>query len=224
MLLKDTEKHLKQLMLMAWSNLSFLRSQPFLILGQHLLLTSYTEPLPMAFETASSEFSDVFPSFFLPSFPSSFLSFFRAAGSGSASPNVGLLGNSCLTSFLVFLFFCVYPESPLFPTTFIVVQSLSCVRLCGIPWTAAYPASLPFTISWRLNLVSKWREERVGVGHGRLVDVALLTGWAVVSAPNWRRPKHFPSVDLGTDEVFLYCEEWNVQRALSGERYLQCLS
>ena len=52
-------------MLMAWSNLSLLRSQPSLILGQHLLLTSYTEPLPMAFETASSEFSDVFPFFFL---------------------------------------------------------------------------------------------------------------------------------------------------------------
>ena len=33
---------------------------------------------------------------------------------------------------------------------FVVVQSLSCVRLFANPWTAAYQASLSFTISWSL--------------------------------------------------------------------------
>ena len=32
----------------------------------------------------------------------------------------------------------------------IVVQSLSCVRFSEIPWTAAYQASLSFSISWSL--------------------------------------------------------------------------
>ena len=33
---------------------------------------------------------------------------------------------------------------------FVVVQSLSCVRLFANPWTVAYQASLSFTISWSL--------------------------------------------------------------------------
>ena len=33
---------------------------------------------------------------------------------------------------------------------FVVVQSLSCVRLFANPWTAAYQASLSFIISWSL--------------------------------------------------------------------------
>ena len=32
----------------------------------------------------------------------------------------------------------------------VTVQSLSCVWLCAIPWTAAHQASLSFTISWSL--------------------------------------------------------------------------
>ena len=34
--------------------------------------------------------------------------------------------------------------------SFVVAQSLSCLRLFGTPWTAAGQASLSFTISWSL--------------------------------------------------------------------------
>ena len=36
------------------------------------------------------------------------------------------------------------------PHPFVVLQSLSHVRLFSTPWTAARQASLPFTISWSL--------------------------------------------------------------------------
>ena len=114
---------------MARSNLSLLRFQPFSVLGQHLLLTSYTEPLPMAFETASSEPSDVFSSVFLPSSPSLLLSVFCAAGRGSAGPGAGPPGISCLACLLVFLFFCVYPKSRLFSP-----PSLFSTQLCPTLW------------------------------------------------------------------------------------------
>ena len=32
----------------------------------------------------------------------------------------------------------------------LAVQSLSCVHLFGIPWTAAHQASLSFTVTWNL--------------------------------------------------------------------------
>lgn len=46
-------------MLSIQSNRSLLSSQPFFILKQHWVLTGYAPP-PMAFETVSSQFSDVF--------------------------------------------------------------------------------------------------------------------------------------------------------------------
>ena len=36
------------------------------------------------------------------------------------------------------------------PESIVVIQSLSCVQLFEIPWTAAHQASLPFTNSWSL--------------------------------------------------------------------------
>ena len=42
---------------------------------------------------------------------------------------------------MIFSFFIVF---------FVVVQSLSCVRLFATPWTASHQASLSFTVSWSL--------------------------------------------------------------------------
>ena len=133
---------------MARSNLSLLRFQPFSVLGQHLLLTSYTEPLPMAFETASSEPSDVFSSVFLPSSPSLLLSVFCAAGRGSAGPGAGPPGISCLACLLVFLFFCVYPKSRLFspPSLFSTQWSpLPCAGHWGAEGYKQQPLALPLS-------------------------------------------------------------------------------
>ena len=44
----------------------------------------------------------------------------------------------------------VTKESDTTEATFVVVQSLSCVRLFVTLWTAAHQASLSFTITWSL--------------------------------------------------------------------------
>ena len=48
------------------------------------------------------------------------------------------------------VFFFAFSERPDFSSLFVVVQLLSCVRLFATPRTAAYQASLFFTISWGL--------------------------------------------------------------------------
>ena len=52
-------------------------------------------------------------------------------------------------------FACINSDSSPLGRSFIivvVVQSLSCVLLFATPWTAAFLASLSFTISWILSL------------------------------------------------------------------------
>ena len=64
---------------------------------------------------------------------------------------------------LLFLFLIQFPHNSLsdlskhntpwfktFPRAWVVIQSLSHVRLFATPWTAAHQASLSFTISWSL--------------------------------------------------------------------------
>ena len=55
-----------------------------------------------------------------------------------------------LSSHRILSNFCGIPSQPVLVCSFVVVQSLSCVRLFETPWTAAHQASLSFTISWSL--------------------------------------------------------------------------
>ena len=58
------------------------------------------------------------------------------------------------------------------------VQSLSCVRLFAIPWTAARQASLSFTISWSLfkllSIKSVMPSNRLILGHPLLFLLSVL--------------------------------------------------
>ena len=69
----------------------------------------------------------------------------------------------CVVANLLFLFLIQFPHNSLsdlskhntpwfktFPMAWVVIQSLSHVRLFATPWTAAHHASLSFTISWSL--------------------------------------------------------------------------
>ena len=73
--------------------------------------------------------------------------------------------------------------------SFVVAQSLSCLRLFGTPWTAAGQASLSFTISWSLlRLMSI--EPVMPSNHLILYHPVLL-------------PSVFPSIRVFSNELAL---------------------
>ena len=77
---------------------------------------------------------------------------------------------------------------------FVVVQSLSCVQLFAIPWTAARQASLSFTISWSfLKLMSI--ESVMSFKHLILYHTLFLL------------PSIFPSIRVFFSELAL-CIRW----------------
>ena len=76
----------------------------------------------------------------------------------------------------------------------VVVQSLSCVQLFVTPWTAAYQASLSFTIFWsllKLNLL--WVSHAIQPSHP--LSLLLLL------------PLIFPSIRVFSNELAL-CSRW----------------
>ena len=73
---------------------------------------------------------------------------------------------------------------------YIVVQSLSCVRLVAIPWTAARHISLPFTISWSLlKLMS--------------IELLMLSNHLIFCHPLPFLPSIFPSIRVFSNESAL---------------------
>ena len=102
-------------------------------------------------------------------------------------------------------------QKPLcFPSkAFVVVQSLSCVRLFVTPWTAARQASLPFTVSWSLlKLMS--------------LESAMPSNHVIFYISHLPLPSIFPSIRIFSDESVL-CIRWpkywsfNFSSSLSNE-------
>ena len=65
--------------------------------------------------------------------------------------------------------------------SYFVVQSLSCVRLFGTPWTAAHQASLSFTICWSLL-------KRMSI------ELVMLSNHLILFRPLLLLPSTFPSI------------------------------
>ena len=70
----------------------------------------------------------------------------------------------------------------------VVVQSLTCVQLFAIPWTAARQASLPFTISW--SLLKLMSLESVMPSNHLILCCSLLL-----------LPSFFPSIKVFSSEL-----------------------
>ena len=76
----------------------------------------------------------------------------------------------------------------------VVVQSLSCVRLFAIPWTAAHQASLSFTISWSLlKLMS--------------IESVMPFNPLILFCPLLLLPSIFPSIRVFSNES-VDCIRW----------------
>ena len=72
----------------------------------------------------------------------------------------------------------------------VVVQSLSCVQLFAIPWTAACQASLSFIISWSLlKLMS--------------IESMMLSNQLILCRPPLLLPLIFPSIRVFSNELFI---------------------
>ena len=78
-------------------------------------------------------------------------------------------------------------------TDFVVVQSISCVRLFATPWTVAPQASLSFTITW--NLI-------------KFMSIELIpSNRLILSHPLLLLPSVFPSIRVFYNESAL-CIRW----------------
>ena len=85
--------------------------------------------------------------------------------------------------------------------SFVVVQSLSCVRLLETPWTAACQVSLSLTISWKfLKLMS--------------IDVVMPPNHLILCLPLFLLPSVFPSIMFFSNESVL-CIRWPKYWSLS---------
>ena len=73
----------------------------------------------------------------------------------------------------------------------VVIQSLSCVQLFEIPWTAAYQASLPFTNSW--SLLKFMSIESMMLSYHLILGCSLLL-----------LPSIFPSLRIFSNELTLH--------------------
>ena len=82
----------------------------------------------------------------------------------------------------------------LFPLLIVVVQSLSCVCLFAIPWTAAHQASLSFTISWSLNKLMS-------------IESVMPSIYLILCHPLVLLPSVFPSIRVFSNESSL-CIRW----------------
>ena len=77
-----------------------------------------------------------------------------------------------------------------FEISFVVVQSLSHVRLFATPWTAAHQAPLSFTISWRLlRLMS--------------IESVMPSNHLILCRPLLLPPSIFPSIRVFSNESAL---------------------
>ena len=84
---------------------------------------------------------------------------------------------------------CVYH----FIVNMVVVQSLSCVWLFGIPWTAAHQASLSFTISSLLKFM--------------FIESVMLSNHLIFYCPLLLLLSFFPSIRVFSSESAL-CIRW----------------
>ena len=84
---------------------------------------------------------------------------------------------------------------------FIVVQSLSCVRLFATPWTAACQASLSFTVSQSLLKFMS-------------IESVMPTNHLILSHPFLLLPSIFPSIRVFSNESVL-CIRWPKYRSFS---------
>ena len=72
----------------------------------------------------------------------------------------------------------------------LLIQSLSCVRLLVIPWTATFQTSLSFTISWSLlKLMS--------------IESMMLFNHLILCRPLLLLPSTFPSIRVFSNELAL---------------------
>ena len=77
---------------------------------------------------------------------------------------------------------------------FVVVQSLSCVRLFATPWTAACQASLSFTISWSLLKL-------------KTLEPVIPSNHLILCCPLLLLPPILPSIRVFSNEMAL-CIRW----------------
>ena len=79
-------------------------------------------------------------------------------------------------------------------TVLLFVQSLSSVQLFATPWTAAYQASLSFTISWSLLTLMS-------------IESVMPSNHLILCRPLLLPPSIFPSVRVFSKESVL-CIKW----------------
>ena len=86
-----------------------------------------------------------------------------------------------------------------------VFQSLSCVRLFAIPWTAAHQASLPFTISWSLLKFMS-------------IELVMPSNQLTLCCPLLHLPSVFPRIRVFSNESDLHIrwpKYWSFSFSLS---------
>ena len=104
--------------------------------------------------------------------------------------------------------------------TWVIVQSLSCVRLFVTPWTAARQASLSFTISWSLLKPMS-------------IQSMMPSNHLILYCPLLLRPSVFPSItNLGSTDIFkvlAHCKykqyislHWFNSSSVSYNRFYKC--
>ena len=76
----------------------------------------------------------------------------------------------------------------------VIVQSLSCVRLFAMPWTAARQVSLSFTILWSSRKLMS-------------AELVMLSHHLILCRPLLFLPSIFPSIKVFSNELVL-CIRW----------------
>ena len=107
------------------------------------------------------------------------------------------------------------PFQPVLVCSFVVVQSLSHVRLFVTPWTAAHQTSLSFTISWSLlKLMS--------------TESVMPSNHLILCCPLLLLPSIFPSVRIFSNESALHIrwpKYWSISFSISpSNEYSRLLS
>ena len=96
----------------------------------------------------------------------------------------------------------------------VVVQSLSCVRLFAIPWTAAHQASLSFTISWSLlKLMS--------------IESVMPFNPLILFCPLLLLPSIFPSIRVFSNEsvdCIRWTKYWSFSFSIRSNKYSGLIS
>ena len=102
--------------------------------------------------------------------------------------------------------------SPLVSKAPIVVQSLSCVWLFATPWSAAYQASLSFTISQFAQTHVDWVNDAIQPSHPLSPPSPALTNLICKMQDNWS----WSSNTLATWHLIHWKRPWCLERLRAG--------